>query len=114
MNRHKYKKFIKKYKANLLKIRRERFAQKESTFKREIMMQLKEVEKFDAEAYVMSKLQLFRMPVLPHRIHGKVMPPFAVEEFLERRKAAKERYLAARERRRKFIEERGSLDVDIK
>lgn len=114
MNKHKRLKRWRKNKFMIVKRKREKRMKKEVLFRQEIAAKLKEVEKFDAEAYVAEKLEMFRRKLLPARLHGKRMPAFVIEDVLQRKKYKTQCIKEMMERRRKFEEKRGSLDVDLK
>lgn len=64
MNKHRLRKFRKKYMALLKKIRTKREIKKEKLFRAELLAQIREAEKFDAEAYVKNVLSTIdRSPV---------------------------------------------------
>jgi hypothetical protein len=57
MNKHKLRKFRKKMVAFIKKVRMRREIRKEKAFRVELLAQIKEAEKFDAESYVKKVLQ---------------------------------------------------------
>ena len=56
MNKHRLRKFRRKYMAMLKKIRTKRNIKKEKLFRAELLSQVREAEKFDAEVYVKNVL----------------------------------------------------------
>lgn len=115
MNKHKRKKRLRKYKFLIAKRFREKRMNREVAFRIEIAAKLREAEQFNAEAYVADKLAIYRKELLPFRLHGKVMPAFVIEEWVQKKKTKKECLEKLRERRKKFADSRGgTLDVDVK
>lgn len=57
MNKHKLKKFRKKYAALIKRVKMRREVKKEKLFRAELLTQIKEAEQFDAETYVMKMLE---------------------------------------------------------
>lgn len=112
MKKHQRRKLRKRMKFVFAKIRRKREAKKEAIFRNEIISKLKEAKKFDAEEYVASKLNLYRLEILPNRIPGGVrMPEWVVREVREKKRVKYQKTLDAKERRKKLIAERGSIEV---
>jgi len=56
MNKHKLRKFRKKYAALIAKVKMRREVRKEKLFRAELLSQIKEAERFDAESYVKKML----------------------------------------------------------
>ncbi len=112
MNKHKYKKRCRKRRVQWRQREFERALKREAAFRQEIHAMLKEAKNFSAEEYVAQKLENYRREVLPNRIHGCRMPPFAVKDYLERRDKRRQEKANKIERRKKFIQERGSILVD--
>lgn len=112
MKKHQRRKLRKRMHYVWAKIRRKRETKKETAFRNEIIGKLREAKRFDAEAYVASRLELYRREILPNRIPGGViMPEFVVREVLQKRRDWKQRMIDWRERQKKMIKERGSLAV---
>ncbi len=72
---------------------------KKGSLRQEIHAMLKEVKNFSAEEYVARKLENYRREVLPNRIHGVRMPPFAIKDYLERKENRRQEKLNKIERR---------------
>lgn len=114
LNKHFRVKRRRKNKFLIAKIHRERRMDKEVRFRQEIATQLKEAENFNAEEYVAQKLEMFRKEILPNRLYGKLMPAFVIEDHIAKKKLRQQRIKDLAESRKRLIQKRGTLDVDIK
>uniref|UniRef100_A0A8W7P565 Small ribosomal subunit protein mS38 n=1 Tax=Anopheles coluzzii TaxID=1518534 RepID=A0A8W7P565_ANOCL len=82
MRKHKLKKLRKRMKFEWLKVRQRRELKKEKLFQAELLGQIKEAEKFSAEAYVASKLRQATDVPLPRFWKGKRLPEFIIKQKL--------------------------------
>uniref|UniRef100_A0A182NJF2 Ribosomal protein mS38 C-terminal domain-containing protein n=1 Tax=Anopheles dirus TaxID=7168 RepID=A0A182NJF2_9DIPT len=82
MRKHKLKKLRKRMKFEWLKVRQRRELKKEKLFQAELVNQIKEAEKFSAEAYVASKLRQATEVPLPRFHKGKRLPQFIIKQKL--------------------------------
>ncbi|XP_053665879.1 uncharacterized protein LOC128715024 [Anopheles marshallii] len=82
MRKHKLKKLRKRMKFEWLKLRQRRELKKEKLFQAELIGQIKEAEKFSAEAYVASKLKQANDVPLPRFWKGKRLPQFIIKQKL--------------------------------
>uniref|UniRef100_A0A182MWR5 Ribosomal protein mS38 C-terminal domain-containing protein n=1 Tax=Anopheles culicifacies TaxID=139723 RepID=A0A182MWR5_9DIPT len=82
MRKHKLKKLRKRMKFEWLKLRQRRELKKEKLFQAELIGQIKEAEKFSAEAYVASKLRQATEVPLPRFWKGKRLPQFLIKQKL--------------------------------
>jgi hypothetical protein len=82
MKKHKLKKLRKKMKFEWAKVRQRRELRKEKAFQAELIAQIKEAEKFDAEKYVAERLQEAHKVPLPRTWKGKRLPFFIIKEKL--------------------------------
>uniref|UniRef100_A0A182R050 Ribosomal protein mS38 C-terminal domain-containing protein n=1 Tax=Anopheles farauti TaxID=69004 RepID=A0A182R050_9DIPT len=80
MRKHKLKKLRKRMKFEWLKVRQRRELKKEKLFQAELLNQIKEAEKFSAEAYVASKLRQATEVPLPRFYNGKRLPQFIIKQ----------------------------------
>ncbi|XP_035910479.1 uncharacterized protein LOC118511468 [Anopheles stephensi] len=82
MRKHKLRKLRKRMKFEWLKIRQRRELKKEKLFQAELLGQIREAEKFSAEAYVASKLRKATDEPLPRFWKGKRLPQFIIKQKL--------------------------------
>uniref|UniRef100_A0A182P2V9 DUF1713 domain-containing protein n=1 Tax=Anopheles epiroticus TaxID=199890 RepID=A0A182P2V9_9DIPT len=82
MRKHKLKKLRKRMKFEWLKVRQRRELKKEKLFQAELLGQIKEAEKFSAEAYVAAKLRQATEVPLPRFWKGKRLPEFIIKQKL--------------------------------
>uniref|UniRef100_A0A182K909 DUF1713 domain-containing protein n=1 Tax=Anopheles christyi TaxID=43041 RepID=A0A182K909_9DIPT len=82
MRKHKLRKLRKRMKFEWLKVRQRRELKKEKLFQAELLGQIKEAEKFSAEAYVASKLRQATEVPLPRFWKGKRLPEFIIKQKL--------------------------------
>jgi hypothetical protein len=82
MKKHKLKKLRKRMKYEWAKVRQRREMRKEKAFQAELIAQIKEAEKFDAEKYVAERLQKAHKVPLPRTWKGKRLPFFIIKEKL--------------------------------
>uniref|UniRef100_A0A182WLA3 Small ribosomal subunit protein mS38 n=1 Tax=Anopheles minimus TaxID=112268 RepID=A0A182WLA3_9DIPT len=82
MRKHKLRKLRKRMKFEWLKLRQRRELKKEKLFQAELIGQVKEAEKFSAEAYVASKLRQATDVPLPRFWKGKRLPQFIIKQKL--------------------------------
>ncbi|XP_052897583.1 uncharacterized protein LOC128304434 [Anopheles moucheti] len=82
MRKHKLKKLRKRMKFEWLKLRQRRELKKEKLFQAELIGQIREAEKFSAEAYVASKLKQATDVPLPRFWKGKRLPQFIIKQKL--------------------------------
>uniref|UniRef100_A0A182ST98 DUF1713 domain-containing protein n=1 Tax=Anopheles maculatus TaxID=74869 RepID=A0A182ST98_9DIPT len=82
MRKHKLRKLRKRMKFEWLKIRQRRELKKEKLFQAELVGQIREAEKFSAEAYVASKLRQATDVPLPRFWKGKRLPQFIIKQKL--------------------------------
>uniref|UniRef100_A0A4Y0BRV2 Small ribosomal subunit protein mS38 n=1 Tax=Anopheles funestus TaxID=62324 RepID=A0A4Y0BRV2_ANOFN len=82
MRKHKLRKLRKRMKFEWLKLRQRRELKKEKLFQAELIGQIKEAEKFSAEAYVASKLRQATEVPLPRFWKGKRLPQFIIKQKL--------------------------------
>ncbi|XP_058122162.1 small ribosomal subunit protein mS38-like [Anopheles ziemanni] len=82
MRKHKLRKLRKRMKFEWLKIRQRRELKKEKLFQAELLNQIKEAEKFSAEAYVASKLRQATDEPTPRFWKGKRLPQFIIKQKL--------------------------------
>ncbi|XP_058055163.1 uncharacterized protein LOC131206577 [Anopheles bellator] len=82
MRKHKLKKLRKRMKFEWLKVRQRRELRKEKLFQAELINQIKEAEKFSAEAYVAEKLRLAKTTPLPRFWKGRRLPEFLIKQKL--------------------------------
>ncbi|XP_050075513.1 uncharacterized protein LOC126562950 [Anopheles maculipalpis] len=82
MRKHKLRKLRKRMKFEWLKIRQRRELKKEKLFQAELLGQIREAEKFSAEAYVASKLRQATDVPLPRFWKGKRLPQFIIKQKL--------------------------------
>ncbi|XP_058454605.1 uncharacterized protein LOC131432389 [Malaya genurostris] len=80
MRKHKLKKLRKKMKFEWAKVRQRRELRKEKTFQAELIGQIKEAEKFSAEAYVANKLRQATETPIPRFWKGKRLPQFIIKQ----------------------------------
>ncbi|KDR07801.1 uncharacterized protein LOC110839942 isoform X2 [Zootermopsis nevadensis] len=82
MKKHKLKKLRKKMKFEWAKVRQRRELRKEKAFQAQLIAQIKEAEKFDAEKYVAERLHEAHKVPLPRTWRGKRLPFFIIKEKL--------------------------------
>ncbi|XP_053672980.1 uncharacterized protein LOC128723281 [Anopheles nili] len=82
MRKHKLKKLRKRMKFEWLKIRQRRELKKEKLFQAELINQIKDAEKFSAEAYVANKLRQATEVPFPRFWKGKRLPQFLIKQKL--------------------------------
>uniref|UniRef100_A0A2M4ASZ9 Ribosomal protein mS38 C-terminal domain-containing protein n=1 Tax=Anopheles triannulatus TaxID=58253 RepID=A0A2M4ASZ9_9DIPT len=82
MRKHKLKKLRKRMKFEWLKVRQRRELKKEKLFQAELLAQIKEAEKFSAEAYVADKLRRSTEVPIPRFWKGKRLPQFLIKQKL--------------------------------
>ncbi|XP_055636681.1 uncharacterized protein LOC129775691 [Toxorhynchites rutilus septentrionalis] len=82
MRKHKLKKLRKKMKFEWAKVRQRREMRKEKAFQAELIMQIKEAEKFSAEVYVAEKLRRATETPIPRFWKGKRLPQFIIKQKL--------------------------------
>jgi hypothetical protein len=82
MKKHKLKKLRKKMRFEWAKVRQRRELRKEKAFQAELIAQIKEAEKFNAEQYVAERLQEAHKVPLPRTWKGKRLPFFIIKEKL--------------------------------
>ncbi|XP_011065731.1 PREDICTED: uncharacterized protein LOC105152890 isoform X2 [Acromyrmex echinatior] len=90
MKKHKRKKFRKKMKFVLEKIRLKRRQKKEKLFEAELTAKVKEAEAFDAKEYVNEKLSILNKKILPRTFRGEILPAEMIKQFLDEKRARKE------------------------
>uniref|UniRef100_A0AAG5DHG1 Ribosomal protein mS38 C-terminal domain-containing protein n=1 Tax=Anopheles atroparvus TaxID=41427 RepID=A0AAG5DHG1_ANOAO len=82
MRKHKLRKLRKRMKFEWLKVRQRRELKKEKLFQAELLNQIKDAEKFSAEAYVASKLRQATDVPIPRFWKGKRLPQFIIKQKL--------------------------------
>ena len=90
MKKHKRKKLRKKMKFLLEKVRLKRRQKKEKLFQAELIAKIKEAEAFDAEKYVIEKLNILNKKILPRTFRGEILPAEMIKQFLDEKRARKE------------------------
>ncbi|XP_058823533.1 uncharacterized protein LOC131684558 [Topomyia yanbarensis] len=80
MRKHKLRKLRKKMKFEWAKVRQRRELRKEKAFQAGLIGQIKEAEKFSAEAYVASKLRQATETPIPRFWKGKRLPQFIIKQ----------------------------------
>lgn len=98
MKKHKLKKLRKRMKYHWAKLKQRREIKKEKAFQAELVAQVKEAEKFSAEAYVAEKLQKVNDNPLPRFYKGKRLPQFLIKQLLEEDQLKREKRIARTER----------------
>ncbi|XP_055613126.1 uncharacterized protein LOC129759643 [Uranotaenia lowii] len=82
MRKHKLKKLRKKMKFLWAKVRQRRELRKEKAFQAGLIAQIKDAERFSAEAYVADKLRLATETPIPRFWKGKRLPQFIIRQKL--------------------------------
>lgn len=82
MKKHKLKKLRKKMKFEWGKVRQRRELRKEKAFQAVLIAQIKEAERFSAEAYVTEKLRQANETPIPRYWKGRRLPEFIIREKL--------------------------------
>ncbi|KYN02557.1 hypothetical protein ALC62_06598, partial [Cyphomyrmex costatus] len=90
MKKHKRKKFRKKMKFIMEKIRLKRRQKKEKLFQAELVAKIKEAEAFDAKEYVNERLSLLNKKFLQRTYRGEILPPEMIKQFIDEKIAKKE------------------------
>ena len=91
MKKHKRRKMRKRLQFVMAKIRQKRNTIRENTFQAELIAKIQEAEMFDAKSYVNEKLTLLQKEFIPRSYMGEILPQSMIKNFLEQKKAAKER-----------------------
>lgn len=82
MKKHKLRKLRKKMKFEWGRLRQRREMRKEKAFQATLMAQIKDAEKFSAEAYVEGKLRQATETHIPRFWKGRRLPQFIIKEKL--------------------------------
>ncbi|KAF4525661.1 hypothetical protein B566_EDAN001261 [Ephemera danica] len=82
MKKHKLKKLRIKMKFEWAKVRQKREMRKEKAFQAVLLTQIREAEKFDAEAYVTEKLRQAKEKPLPRTWKGRRLPEFLIKQYM--------------------------------
>uniref|UniRef100_A0A8D8NM67 (northern house mosquito) hypothetical protein n=1 Tax=Culex pipiens TaxID=7175 RepID=A0A8D8NM67_CULPI len=82
MRKHKLRKLRKKMKYEWAKVRQRRELRKEKAFQADLIAQIKDAERFSAEAYVADKLRQATDTPIPRFWKGKRLPQFLIKQKL--------------------------------
>lgn len=91
MKKHKRKKLRKRMKFQMETIRARRNLKKEKAFQEELLLKIKEAEAFDAKAHVKNQLNIILKERIPKTYRGEILPPAMIKQFLEEKKARKQK-----------------------
>lgn len=75
---------------------------KEKTFQAELLVQIKEAEKFSAEEYVAEKIKQATDVPLPRYWKGKRLPAFIIKDLIEEEQLKKQKCEEKKERFEKY------------
>ncbi|XP_066603156.1 uncharacterized protein [Prorops nasuta] len=90
MKKHKRKKLIKKMKHEWRKKRLRRKLQREKAFRTEMAVYIRKAEKFNAERYLLSRLEILSRKKPDIIWRGELLPEATVKDFKEKRDKKKE------------------------
>ncbi|XP_015602623.1 uncharacterized protein LOC107271304 [Cephus cinctus] len=90
MKKHQLRKLRKRMRFEWAKVRQRRELKKEKAFQAELLAQIDVAEKFDAKAYVASRIHELTKERLPKRWRGEILPESMIRQFIQEKKARKE------------------------